>query len=96
MIDKIHEVQSSMSVNGVKRKMGLHGQEENAQALDGFAVSPFAREWANISTEMSKIPDVREDKVADLKRRIEEGSYKVDVEGLAARLVWAGINRIED
>lgn len=97
MIEKINEIQSSANVSGVKnRKWGLQGQDEVQVAADGLAVSPFAREMATISTEMSKIPDVREDLVADIKRRIEQGTYKVDIDGLAARLVWAGINRAED
>jgi flagellar biosynthesis anti-sigma factor FlgM len=51
---------------------------------------------ANISNELAKIPDVREDRVRDLKRQIEDGSYSVDLDALAKRLVWAGINRIEE
>lgn len=97
MIDKINELQSTAAVKGIKNKRwGLSGQDETQAAIDGLAVSPFAREMANISAEMAKIPDVREDRVSDLKRQIESGTYKVDVEGLAARLVWAGISRIED
>lgn len=97
MISKINDIQSTMSVTGVKnKKWGLQGQDEGQSALDGLAVSDFSREMAKISTEMSKISDVREDKIADLRRRINDGTYEVDVEGLAARLVWAGINRTED
>ena len=97
MIDKINEVQGAAHVNGVKSKRwGLQGAEEAALAQDGLAVSPFAREMANISAEMAKVPEVREDKVRDLKRQVEEGTYNPDLNALAARLVWAGINRIED
>lgn len=97
MIEKIHELQSTANVNGIKnRRWGLQNTEEVQASIDGLAVSPFAREMANISSEMSKIPDVREDRVRDLKRQIEEGTYKIDVDALAARLVWAGINRVEE
>lgn len=97
MIDKINELQGAAPVNGIKsRKWGLQAAEEAAIAQDGLAVSPFAREMANISAEMAKVPDVREDKVRDLKRRIEEGTYNPDLNAVAARLIWAGINRIED
>jgi negative regulator of flagellin synthesis FlgM len=97
MIDKINEVHGASNVNGVKSKRwGLQGSEEAAVAQDGLAVSPFAREMAAISAEMAKVPEIREDRVRDVKRRIEEGTYNPDLKELAARLVWAGINRIED
>ena len=97
MIDKINEVQGAAHVNGIKSKRwGSQGADEAAIAQDGLAVSPFAREMATISAEMAKVPEVREDKVRDLKRQIEEGTYNPDLNALASRLVWAGINRIED
>lgn len=96
MIDKINELQSSISVSGIKnKKWGLAGAEEVQSASDGLAVSSFAREMAAISSEMAKVPDVREDLVRDIKSRIDNGTYKVDIEGLASRLVWAGITRVE-
>ena len=95
MIEKINEVTGASQVGRIKSKRGW-SQEELASSQDGLAVSPFAREMANISNELAKIPDVREDRVRDLKRQIEEGSYSVDVDALAKRLVWAGINRIEE
>jgi negative regulator of flagellin synthesis FlgM len=93
MIEKINEIAGISPVSGIKSKRGW-GQEGIASSQDGLAVSPFAREMANISNELAKVPDVREDKVRDLKRQIEEGSYSVDLDALAKRLVWAGINRI--
>jgi negative regulator of flagellin synthesis FlgM len=95
MIEKIGDIAGVSPVSGIKLKKGLR-QDEAAFSRDGLAVSPFAREMANISNELAKIPDVREDKVSDLKRQIEEGSYKIDLDALAKRLVWAGINRIEE
>lgn len=97
MINKINEVQSSTSVTGLKNKRwGLMGADESQVAADSLGVSSFAREMANISAEMAKVPEVREDLVNDIKRRIADGSYKVDVDALASRLVWAGITRPEE
>ena len=97
MIEKINEVSGVGSVNGVKPRKGAgFGSEGESVSSDGLAVSEFAREMANISLEMSRVPEVREDKVADLKRRIDEGINNPDPRELAGRLIWAGINRIED
>ena len=96
MIEKINEVGGMGAVSSVKSRRGVGYGPDGESAADGLAVSPFAREMANISQEMSRIPEVREDRIKDLKRQIEEGSYNPDLRELAGRLVWAGINRIED
>ncbi|MDR1515013.1 MAG: flagellar biosynthesis anti-sigma factor FlgM [Synergistaceae bacterium] len=95
MIEKINDISGVSPASGIKLKKGAR-QDETAFSQDGLAVSSFAREMANISNELAKIPDVREDRVGDLKRQIEEGSYSIDLDALAKRLVWAGINRIEE
>jgi len=95
MIEKINDISGISPVGGVKAKRGAW-LDEASEAQDGFAVSAFAREMANISSELAKIPEVREDKVRDLKRQIEEGTYNPDLKALAGNLIWAGINRIEE
>ena len=97
MIEKINELSGVSPVAGLKQKRGVAGfQDEGATQQDGLAVSSFAREMANISAEMAKIPEIREDKVADLKEQIDGGTYKPDLNVLAERLIWAGINATEE
>ena len=96
MIEKINEVNGIGALNNIKSRKGAGFGPEGDSVADGLAVSPFAREMASISQEMGRVPEVREDRVEDLKRRIDEGTYSPDLRELAGRLVWAGINRIED
>jgi negative regulator of flagellin synthesis FlgM len=96
MIEKIKDPLGVGSVGNVKPRRGIGADFEDAAVRDDLAVSQFAREMANISAELARVPDVREDRVKDLKRRIEEGNYNPDLNVLASRLLWAGINRIED
>jgi len=96
MIEKINEISGVGATMGVKSRKGAGYGPEGENGSDGLAVSQFAREMANISFEMSRVPEVREDKIRDLKRQIGDGSYNPDLRELASRLVWAGINRIED
>jgi anti-sigma28 factor (negative regulator of flagellin synthesis) len=97
MIDKINDVTGLGSVGSAKpRSRAVWGGGEFSPGSDGLVVSPFAREMANISFELSKVPEVREDRIKDLKRQVEEGSYDPDLRALAGRLIWAGINKIED
>jgi anti-sigma28 factor (negative regulator of flagellin synthesis) len=97
MIEKINDVTGVGAVGSVKSRRGFgYGSDETAFGSDGLAVSSFAREMANISFELGRVPEVREDKVNDLKRQIDEGAYSPDLKALAGRLVWAGINKFED
>lgn len=50
-------------------------------------ISPRAREFAAAKAIASQTPDVREEKVAALKRRIAEGKYQVDAAKVADRMV---------
>ena len=96
MIEKINGLAGVGSVNDIKKHRGFGFGSDGEISADGLAVSAFAREMANISFELNKVPDVREDRVKDLKRQVEEGTYEPNLKALAGRLIWAGINKIED
>lgn len=96
MIEKINGLTGVSSVNDVKKRRDVGFGADGETSADGLAVSAFAREMANISLELNKIPEVREDRIKDLKRQIEDGTYEPNLKALAGRLVWAGINKIED
>jgi len=50
-------------------------------------ISGKAKEMAKAKAVASNAPDVREEKVAALKKRISEGSYSVDAQAVADRMV---------
>lgn len=50
-------------------------------------ISPRAREFAQAKDVASKAPDVREDRVEELKQRIAEGKYNIDSKSIAERMV---------
>lgn len=50
-------------------------------------ISSRAKEFGRAKSVASSAPDVREEKIAELKKRIAEGRYKVDSNAVADRLV---------
>ena len=50
-------------------------------------ISSKAKDLAKSKAVAESAPDVREDKVAELKKRIEGGKYKVDADAIANKLV---------
>ncbi len=73
----------------VKRSdRGASGESEKmTHTSANTEISAKSKEFAQAKAVASDAPDVREDRVADLKRKIAEGSYVVDNEALADRLV---------
>ena len=57
-------------------------------------LSQASKEAQQIDEIISSQPDVREDKVSVLKERIDSGTYKVDHEGVADKLVDAFIDEL--
>jgi negative regulator of flagellin synthesis FlgM len=50
-------------------------------------ISARAKEMARAKAVADGAPDTREAKIAELKKRIAEGSYKVDAKAVADRMV---------
>ncbi len=59
------------------------GSAEGAQAT----ISSKAKEMAKVKEAASNAPDVREEKIAELRKKIAEGRYKVDAEAIADKMV---------
>jgi negative regulator of flagellin synthesis FlgM len=57
-------------------------------------LSPAIKETQTIKEIISSEPDIREEKVAELKERIESGRYEIDNDAVADKLVDAFIDDI--
>lgn len=63
------------------------GRKVPATGADEIAVSAEARFRQELLARLREIPEVREELVADLARRLAEGSYRVDVEKVARAII---------
>jgi negative regulator of flagellin synthesis FlgM len=57
---------------------------------DGVELSDQARLVARVNAAVNGAPDVREALVAELRQRIQAGTYRVDDDALARRLLAEG------
>ncbi|MGD8989909.1 MAG: flagellar biosynthesis anti-sigma factor FlgM [Desulfobacterales bacterium] len=63
-------------------------QKEQQQAkADTVALSNAAKNIQQAQKELEALPDVREDKVAELKEQIENGTYEIDAEKIADKML---------
>ena len=61
--------------------------EPVATPTDRVEISEQALEMARAHAAVQKAPDVRADRVAEIKRQVKEGTYSVPAEILADRLL---------
>ncbi|RYZ69187.1 MAG: flagellar biosynthesis anti-sigma factor FlgM [Proteobacteria bacterium] len=50
-------------------------------------ISDTAKQFSKAMAVASTTPDVREDKISELKKRIADGNYKIDAAKIADRMV---------
>ncbi len=62
-----------------------------SRRTDRVAVSDEARTFARVMQAVTEAPDVRADRVAELRERIASGDYRVEADALARLLVDRGV-----
>jgi negative regulator of flagellin synthesis FlgM len=62
-------------------------REAQAAPADTVQISDSARQIREAQSRIRDIPDVREDKVSELKKMIAEGTYKVEPDKIASKMI---------
>jgi negative regulator of flagellin synthesis FlgM len=88
--------QNATEVNKEKRLSDEQQVEEKAQPGQDTIVnlSQALKETQLIKEIISSEPDIREDKVSELKQKIESGRYTIDNNAVADKLVDSFIDEI--
>ncbi len=63
------------------------GQSASESCQDRVLLSPMAKEIQMANTQLQEIPDVRAEKVSEIKNQISRGTYPVSSEKIAHRLI---------
>lgn len=58
-----------------------------ARRGDRVSLSPQAQELRNAQKALDAIPDIRTEKVEEIKARIADGTYRIDSEQIAAKMI---------
>ena len=90
-IEKSQGIQINAYVNQVQDKNKVDSSndkpEKSAVKADTVVISDAAKRIQEAKIQLDDIPDVREDKVAQLKKQIESGTYEVNAEKTADKLI---------
>jgi negative regulator of flagellin synthesis FlgM len=69
------------------RQIEQVSKNKNVEGSARAEISDKARDFAKAHAAASSAPDVREDRIADIKRRIAAGDYKVDSDKVAEKML---------
>ena len=58
-----------------------------ASKTDSLALSSFDRDLRIAREQVLKSPEVRADKIVELKKQIQEGNYQVPAEHIVAKMI---------
>ena len=94
MIEKIAGQHGVDAPSAAKAKKWYAGGVKNE--TDAASFSSFAVELARVSGELKNIPEVRQDKVDDFKKKVENGEYNPPLDKIAYNLLLAGILNKEE
>lgn len=78
----VNQVQDKDKVDAASKQP----QKQQTKA-DTVVLSDTAKKVQEAKTQLEAIPDVREDKVAQLKEQIENGTYNMDEEKIAGKMI---------
>lgn len=62
---------------------------------DRVTLSPRAQELRDAQQALASIPDVREDRVEEIKTRIADGSYRIDSKAIATKMIRESLSNDE-
>lgn len=66
-------------------------QAQNGPKGDTVALSDAAKTLQRAEKALADVPDVREDKVADIKNQLAQGTYRVDGQKIAFNMIKESI-----
>ena len=88
---KVPAIKIDAYLNNVKDKKKTDGSSSSSpkpiQNEDKVDLSQNVRELKEAREQLDSIPDVREEKVAEIKSQLEKGTYNIDGEKIALNMM---------
>ena len=76
-----------------KNKVGTpdNKPEKSAVKADTVGISDAAKRIQEARRQLDDIPDVREDKVSQIRNQIQNGTYEINADKIAAKMIKEGL-----
>jgi negative regulator of flagellin synthesis FlgM len=79
----ISQIQAKQKLEGA----AIEGQPQQAPKTDTVVISDAAKRIQDAKADLDTLPDVRADKVAEIKSSIENGTYKIQPDKIANKMI---------
>lgn len=92
--NKVAVIDAYMNQVQVKQKPDIKEEETARQPgmkSDSVIISEAAKRVQDAQSMLRSIPDVRADKVAEIRRRIEDGTYETNAEAVAEKMIRSSL-----
>lgn len=83
-INRLGRAMEIYTGNGYKKPLQKSGESKKRDELE---ISNLAKLHQIAISELKNIPDIREDKVAAIKERVDSGTYEVDVKSIVSKML---------
>jgi negative regulator of flagellin synthesis FlgM len=94
-IEKSQGVQIDAYVNQVQDKnkadVAENKSDNTAAKTDTVVISDAAKRIQEVKSQLDEVPDVDEEKVARLRNEIENGTYNIDADKIAGKMIREGL-----
>jgi negative regulator of flagellin synthesis FlgM len=76
-----------------KNKIGTpdNKPENSEKKADTVVISQAAKRVQEARNQLDDIPDVREEKVSELRNQIQNGTYQIDADKIAGKMIKEGL-----
>lgn len=86
-INTYNQVNQLYQANKANKANKAYGNVQSQMTQDQLHISQTGQDYQVAKQAVAGASDIREDKVARLKERVESGTYDVDMEDFAKKLV---------
>ena len=87
MMSGMDTLEQTSRKRNVEKVSTNESQNTSAVESDAVSISEKGNDVSEMTRTLKELPDVRADKIADLKERIANGTYNVSGKDIAAKIV---------
>lgn len=87
MMSGMDTLEQTSRKRNVEKVSTTENQNTSAVESDAVSISEKGKDVSEMTRTLKEMPDVRADKIADLKERIANGTYNVSGKDIAAKIV---------
>ncbi|HIZ88906.1 MAG TPA: flagellar biosynthesis anti-sigma factor FlgM [Candidatus Mucispirillum faecigallinarum] len=87
MMSGMDTLEQTSRKRNVEKVSTNESQNTSAVESDVVSISEKGKDVSEMTRTLKELPDVRADKIADLKERIANGTYNVSGKDIAAKIV---------